>query len=218
MKATETLQLADAPRLDPQVLLEITKSPGFVPVTATLLIVIEELVPLLRVAVCVELVEPTFTVPYERETGLMLTVPLELVPRPESATVCGLGLAESLKFNVAVRVPLAVGLNVMFAVQLADAAKLDPHVFEKILKSPAFVPESVMLLIVIVLLPLFVSVATFCPPMPPTGTDAQLKLVGDTDAANAAPGAIPHSATSAPSSNENRRPMYGDRESFDLFA
>jgi len=87
-----------------------------------------------------------------------------------------------LKFSVAVRVPPVVGLNVTFAPQLAPAARLDPHVWLKILKSPGFAPASARLLIVIDEVPLFLSTAVFCPPMPPTATDAQLNDVGLTDA------------------------------------
>ena len=43
---------------------------------------------------------------------------------------------------------------------------------------------SVMLLIVMAVVAVFVSVTGFCAPLPPTGTDAQLKLVGETVAAN----------------------------------
>jgi hypothetical protein len=37
-------------------------------------------------------------------------------------------VAESLKLSVAVRVPLTVGAKIMLAEQLADAAKVVPHV------------------------------------------------------------------------------------------
>jgi len=55
------------------------------------------------------------------------------------------------------------------------------------LKSPGSVPERVTLLIVIALPLLFVRVTVFCAPIPPTVTDAQLKLVGETVAPEAAP-------------------------------
>jgi hypothetical protein len=47
------------------------------------------------------------------------------------------------------------------------------------LKSPAFAPESVTLLIVIDAVLLFVRVMVFCAPMPPTGTATQLSVVGE---------------------------------------
>lgn len=50
-------------------------------------------------------------------------------------------------------------------------------------KSAALVPEMAMLLIEIAAAPLLVSVITFGPPLTPTFTLAQLKLVGATVAA-----------------------------------
>jgi hypothetical protein len=128
LKATEMLQLADAARLVPQVLLEMRKSPGFVPAMATLLIVMDEVDPFFSVAVWVVLVDPTVTEPYESEVGLMVTVPPEPVPVPDNAAVCGVFVAESLKLSVAVRVPLTVGAKMILAEQLADAARLVPQV------------------------------------------------------------------------------------------
>lgn len=186
LSVSEMVQLEDAARLDPQVLLEMTKSPGSAPVTAMLLRVIAELAPLLSVAVCAELDEPTFTDPKDSEVGLMVTDPLAPPDaNPDNPTVCGVGLAESLKFKVAVRVPLVFGAKVMFAVQLAFAARDGPQVFEKMLKSAGFAPESVTLVIVIALPLLLASVTIFCAPMPPTLTDAQLRLVGETEAPDA---------------------------------
>jgi hypothetical protein len=51
LNSTLAVQLADAARLVPHVLLLITKSPGLVPPSATLLMVMEDEVPFLRVAV-----------------------------------------------------------------------------------------------------------------------------------------------------------------------
>jgi hypothetical protein len=100
-------------------------------VSETLFIVTAALVPFFSVAVCDALVEPTFTDPNESDVELKATDPPVLAgANPERAVVCGLGLAESLKFRVAVNVPLAVGANTIFAVQLDPAARLVPHVFE----------------------------------------------------------------------------------------
>jgi hypothetical protein len=88
LNTTVTVQLAEAARLAPHVLDEMLKLPGFVPVKATFLIVIEEVVPFFKVAVCGALVAPTITVPYARLDGLRVTVPPPVpVPVPESATV-----------------------------------------------------------------------------------------------------------------------------------
>ena len=128
LNATVTVQLAAAARLVPQVLLAIEKSPGFVPVMAMLLMVIDVVPAFFRVVVCDALVDPMFTVPNASEVGDNATVPLVLVPVPESVIFCGLPLPESVKFKVAVRVPVVVGAKMMFAVQLADPARLVPHV------------------------------------------------------------------------------------------
>ena len=59
-------------------------------------------------------------------------------PEPESVTVCGLPVPESANDKVALRVPLAVGLNTTLAVQVADAARLLPQVLLLMAKSPHF--------------------------------------------------------------------------------
>lgn len=131
LKSRATLQVPDAARLDPQVLLEMRKSPGSAPVTAMLLMVMDEPVPLVSTSVSTVLVEPTFTDPNERDEGLMATEPLDPPgANPESPTISGELVAESLKLSEAVRVPVVVGANKTFAVQLAPVARLDPQVVE----------------------------------------------------------------------------------------
>jgi len=90
-----------------------------------------------------------------------------------------------MKLRVAVRVPLAVGPNTIFAVQLAPGARVAPQVLLNTAKSEALAPLRVMLLILMVLAPGFVSVATFCPPLLPSTTEAQLRLAGEEVAARA---------------------------------
>src|ERR1700677_1777848 len=72
-----------------------------------------------------------------------------LPPVPVKETDCGLPPAESVNLRVAVRVPVAAGLNATPAVQLAEAARLVPQVLLEMVKSPASVPEIATLLIVI---------------------------------------------------------------------
>ena len=108
------------------------KSPAFVPDIATLLMVIEELNVFESVPVCDALLDPTKTVPNERLVGLAVTLPPELVPSPETATVCGLPVPLSLKLRVAERVPATVGSKTTLTVQLAEAAKIVLQVLEKI--------------------------------------------------------------------------------------
>jgi hypothetical protein len=102
-------------------------------------------------------------------------------------------LAESLNSKLAVRVPDAVGAKATEAVQMAEAARVDPQVLLVIWKSPELAPEREMLLIVSEVVPPFVSVAAFAPPRLPTATYTQLRLVGDTDA-------LPEAATPVPES------------------
>jgi hypothetical protein len=68
-------------------LLEIRKSPAFVPEIPTPLIVIEVVRPLDSVAVCVGLVDPTTELPKDRLGGLTDTLPDVSVPRPVSVTL-----------------------------------------------------------------------------------------------------------------------------------
>ena len=156
LKTTPTAQLAPGARLLPHVLLPFVKSAAFVPVTLMVLIAIDAVLPFFRVAVCVPLLDPTFTLPKDREAGLTLAPD---VPRPDSATVCV--PAESVKVRVAVRLPAVVGANTTFTVQLVDAARLVPQVLLKIRKSPALVPPIAMLLMVMAVVLVLESVATF---------------------------------------------------------
>ena len=180
LKTTVAEQPAPAPRLAVQVVPEMVKSAASAPVMAIPLMVIAVVRPLLSVADCDALLAPTTVEAKDRLAGLTVTVPA--APRPVKATVCGLLPSESLKLSVAVRVPVAVGPNRIFAVQLAPAASVVPQVLLKIEKSPGLAPLNVMLpMVIAVALPL-VRVATFCPPLLPMATDAHEMLAGDTDA------------------------------------
>lgn len=67
------------------------------------------------------------------------------VPVPESATVCGLLLALSVKVRVAVRVPVAVGEKIKIASQNPEAATALPQLWDEIAKSFGSAPETLML-------------------------------------------------------------------------
>jgi hypothetical protein len=94
---------------------------------------------LCKVIVWGALASPTIVDPKERLLGV--TVALTMVPVPDNATVWGLLLALSVKTNVAVRVPVAVGWNTMLAVQLDEAARVAPQKLSTIAKSPASGPD-----------------------------------------------------------------------------
>ncbi len=140
LNAIAAEQVPDAARLVPQVLLEIRKSAALVPEIATLLMVMEDVSLFDNVADWDALVEPTKVLANVRPEGLAETLPPAAVPCPVNATFCGVLLAESLKFSVALRAPVAVGPKMIFAVQFADAAREVPQVLLKIKKSPGFAP------------------------------------------------------------------------------
>jgi hypothetical protein len=108
---------------------------------------------LVTVTVCGELTLPTFTDPKLRLPGTnCITVPV-----PASGTDCGLPGALSETETSAERLPGATGSKVTVMVQLAPAFKPDPHVLLW-LKSPAFEPPMLMLVMVNPVTPLFVRV------------------------------------------------------------
>jgi hypothetical protein len=92
---------------------------------------------------------PRFWLVKVRLLGLML--PTGAPPVPVRVMVCGLPVRESETLKAAVRVPVAVGVNVTLTMQLlpeVPAAARDPlHVAGKA-KSPGLVPASVMLITV----------------------------------------------------------------------
>ena len=91
-----------------------------------MLLMVRLLVPtLVRVTVFAALVVPVATVPKFNLVGDSFAV----VPIPLSGTGCGLPLALSVTLSAALRVPVAVGLNVTLIVQLAAAARELPHVW-----------------------------------------------------------------------------------------
>ena len=70
-------------------------------------------------------VAPTLTFPNASVKGVTDTVGTAAVPA--RLTVCVVGLALSVTVSVAVRVPAAVGVKRMVAVQLAPAASVEPQ-------------------------------------------------------------------------------------------
>jgi hypothetical protein len=147
-----------------------------------LLIVSAEVPVLVRVMAFDAPLFPIATTTQLNEVGLTVALPEPVaVPVPLRATDCGLLVAESVKLRVALRAPLAVGLNTMDAVQEPAAARLVLHVLLAMLKSPAFVPAMAMLLIVIdVLCPL--DRVTVCEALlDPTLVLANVRLAGLAD-------------------------------------
>src|SRR5436309_15763633 len=77
--------------------------------------------------------------------------PVEPAPMPVMLAVCGLPLALSLTASVAVRVPAAVGVNVMLIAQAAPPGGTDPPELLGCAKSPLFV--AMIALVVMLRLP-----------------------------------------------------------------
>jgi hypothetical protein len=126
LNTIEAAQVAEALRVAPQESLEIVKSAASAPDTAMLVMVIDEVSPLVSVTDWDVLVEPTAVLANERLVGVAETLPGALVPIPERVVVCV--PAESLKLRMAVRVPVVFGAKSTFTVQLVDAARLVPQV------------------------------------------------------------------------------------------
>lgn len=132
VNVTPTLQPAPAAMLVPQVLLAIAKGP----LIPTLEIVRDVLWRLVSVTVTGALVLPIATVPKFNELAETVTGELELLPVPLRLTVCGPPVAESVKVNVPVAAPVAVGVNVTPTLQLAPAPTLVPQLLLAIPKGP----------------------------------------------------------------------------------
>lgn len=129
LKRMFAVQLADAGRLDAQLVEEMAKSPAFAPEMDEALNVTALAVLLVTVMLCVPLETPTMMLPNDRPDGDAVTLPEEPPePVPERATCCGLLAALSVKVRFAVRVPEVVGLKRTVTVQLAVAAKVEPQV------------------------------------------------------------------------------------------
>ncbi len=97
------------------------KSAAFAPVMPMLLIVKPAVPVFANVAVCAELVVPTW-VANVSDDGVRLAA--GATPVPLRATVCGLSTASSATETVAVRLPVAPGVKVIEIVQLSLTARV----------------------------------------------------------------------------------------------
>jgi hypothetical protein len=102
------------------------KSPLSVPVICTLLKVTVAFSKFVTEIVFTGLVVPTLTVPKSNDAGLRLTA---ANPDPLRLIVCGLFVALSATFTVAVCAPFVVGAKVTVIVHVPPAATLVPQVF-----------------------------------------------------------------------------------------
>ncbi len=190
-----TVQLLEAASVAPQVLLKIAKSPGLVPPIVRLETVIAVVLPFVSVTTFWPLLFPSATLPQLRLAGETEALPGAGTAIPDRATDCGLFVPESTKASVALRVPFALGLKTMLALQLVEADRLAPHVVDKTAKSAAFTPAIVMLLMEIEVLPASVSETTCAALLDPTVVLVNERLPGFTEALLETATADPESAT-----------------------
>jgi len=125
----------------------------------------------------------------------------EFTPVPLSATLCGLPVALSAMFNVAVRVPVAPGVNNTLIVQLAPAASVPvglqtaPEDGAGTAKSPAFVPLIVKPVKLTVVVPVFVTVTLSAALVVLTVCDSNVRLLGVNVTVAAPPVPVPVNVT-----------------------
>jgi hypothetical protein len=93
---------------------------------------------LVSVVVIDVLVAPTTTLPNDKFSGLMVSLPA--IPVPLSAAEPALAFAVSVIASDALRLPSAPGVNVSVTIQLLPGARVEPHPLLEIAKSPELAP------------------------------------------------------------------------------
>ena len=120
------------------------KSPGFVPINVTLVIVSVPVPEFVSTVVIGPLATPCRWFPNATGDGLKFTV--DVTPVPVRFTTCVVGLASSVNVTVAASAPNPVGVNVTFTTQLLPAFTVPPFVHvvvpPTIANAPGFVPPS----------------------------------------------------------------------------
>jgi hypothetical protein len=118
--------------------------------------------------------------------GGTVMITCDVTPMPLNATICGLPVALSAMFNVAVNDPFAPGVNTTLIVQLAPAASV-PDALHPALdvgcgtaKSPAFAPLIVKPANVTVAVLVFITVTVSAALVVLTACDPNVKLLGVT--------------------------------------
>jgi len=101
-------------------------------------------------------------------------------PVPLSATLIGEVAVEFAIATFAERAPAAAGVKSTVSTQLAEAARLDGHVFPAMAKSPAFVPVTVMLLRLTAPVPVFAMETVCDADVIPTVVAANVSDAGET--------------------------------------
>ena len=103
------------------------------------------------------------------------------MPVPFSLTVCGEPVALSATERLAVRAPVAAGLNSTETVQVAAAASVVPQVVADLIKDVALVPVIVSEVRFTVPVPVFLIVTTCAAVVEPTVVEAKVSVVGESE-------------------------------------
>jgi len=138
------VQLPPAARLAPQLFANTNEE---APVPPSAMLVMDRVSSPVFVTITdfEELVESTFTVPYDRLVADSFTAGAA-TPVPLSAMLWGDPVASSVIVTVAVSMPASVGAKCPWIVQLPPAARLAPQLFANT-NEEAFVPVTAMLAI-----------------------------------------------------------------------
>ena len=197
---TLMVQLLPEAWLVPQVLVCV-KSAELVPVNEMELMVRVAGPTFVRVTVWAALVVPTVWAEKLKLVGLKVTI----VPVPLSATVCGLPKALSLKVRLAVRVPATDGRKVTLTVQEDPAVSVVPHEFDGIAKSAALAPVILMLLMLRVAVPVFLSVTVCAEDVVKFTVTGNVIEVGEGDAIGPVPLPVSETAWGLPAALSVKR-------------
>ena len=169
---------------------------ALVPPSAIELIVTVTVPVFLSVTTCASLVAPVIVFGKAIDAGVSVTVGVaDAVPVPVRATVCGVPVALSATERLAVRAPVAAGLNSTETVQLAAAASEVPQVVADFRNEVALVPVTVSEVSVTAPVPVFFTVTNCAAVVEPTDVDAKARLAGDSETVNVAAVPVPVRAT-----------------------
>jgi hypothetical protein len=186
VNVTMIVQEDEAARELPHVPPVLEKSPPFVPINVTTMLVTDTAVVFESVNVAQVVGIPTITEPQPWLVGETVTDPVAF-PVPLSAEVCGLAPSPPLyeTLRVVDREPVAPGVKVTVKVQAAFAARVplaapqDPVPVLLIVKSLGFPPVVVGLMLVAVVLEPFVSVNVTGELDDPRLTEPKLSVAGE---------------------------------------
>jgi len=180
LNSTETVQVAAAASVVPHVVADLRKELASVPVMVSDVSVRVAVPEFLTVTTCAAVVEPTVVEAKVRLVGDNVTAgAAAAAPVPVRAAVCGEPVALSAIVRLAVRVPVAAGLNSTETVQVAAAARVVPQVVADLRKELASVPVMVSEVRVAVAVPVFLTVTTCAAVVEPTVVEAKVSEVGE---------------------------------------